>query len=148
MKGSRGKTLKQLRLFVIPAVCFALTLPLLFTTADNKLCDLFLRTLPSLTEHEKVWALTLDDDSIAYAGGFPFRREVMADVAVLLRELGAASIVFDLSYLDESPRRLDQDYAEEVFSRYLDGGFGRINVNAPEKRIANAREYRRPNIYI
>ncbi|MDR2247119.1 MAG: CHASE2 domain-containing protein [Treponema sp.] len=127
MNKGRGK-----KLFVIPLVCFALALPLLFTTADNKIYDLFLRFLPSLTEHEKVYVLTLDDDSISYAGGFPFRREVMADVVLLLRELGAASITFDLNYLDESPQRLDRDYAGEVFSRYLDEGFGSINETAAQ----------------
>ncbi|MDR0400458.1 MAG: CHASE2 domain-containing protein [Treponema sp.] len=125
MNGSRGK-----KFWFIPLLCFALTLPLLFTTADNKIFDLFLRFLPSLTEHEKVWVLTLDDDSINYAGGFPFRREVMADVVLLLKELGAASITFDLNYLDESPQRLDRAYAGELFSRYLDEGFGSINESA------------------
>jgi hypothetical protein len=110
--------------------CFALTLPLLFTAADNKIYDLFLRALPPLTEHEQVYVLTLDDDSIGYAGGFPFRREVMADVVVLLKEMGVRSITFDLNYLDESPLRLDREYAGEVFSRYLDEGFGRINEAA------------------
>ncbi|MDR1317801.1 MAG: CHASE2 domain-containing protein [Spirochaetales bacterium] len=118
------------RPLVIPLVCFTLTLPLLFTPADNKIYDLFLRALPSLTEHEQVYVLTLDDDSISYAGGFPFRREVMADVVVLLRELGAGSITIDLNYLDESPERLDREYAGEVFSRYLDAGFTRINETA------------------
>ncbi|MDR0389011.1 MAG: CHASE2 domain-containing protein [Spirochaetaceae bacterium] len=127
MSRGRGK-----KFFVIPLVCFALSLPLLFTTADNKIYDLFLRALPSLTEHEKVYVLTLDDDSISYAGGFPFRREVMADVVVLLKELGAASITFDLNYLDESPQRLDREYAGEVFSRYLDEGFGMINESAAQ----------------
>jgi adenylate cyclase len=127
MKPRHGK-----KLFVIPLVCFALALPLLFTTADNKIYDLFLRFLPSLAEHEKVYVLTLDDDSITYAGGFPFRREVMADVVLLLRELGAASITFDLNYLDKSPQRLDREYAGEVFSRYLDEGFGSINETAAQ----------------
>ncbi|MDR2785398.1 MAG: CHASE2 domain-containing protein [Treponema sp.] len=127
MNKGRGKTLQ---IFVIPLVCFTLDLPLLFTAADNKIYDLFLRALPSPKEHEKVWVLTLDDDSITYAGGFPFRREVMADVVVLLKELGVRSITFDLNYLDESPQRLDREYAGEVFSRYLDEGFGRINATA------------------
>ena len=127
MKQGRGK-----KFWLVPLLCFVLTTPLLFTAADNKIFDLFLRILPSLTEHEKVWVLTLDDDSIAYAGGFPFRREVMADVVVLLKELGVASITFDLSYLDESPQRLDRDYAGEVFSRYLDEGFGSINETAAQ----------------
>ncbi|MDR2135204.1 MAG: CHASE2 domain-containing protein, partial [Treponema sp.] len=126
---SRGRGGK---LFVIPIVCFTLSLPLLFTTADNKIYDLFLRVLPSLTEDGRVYVLTLDDDSIAYAGGFPFRREVMADVVILLRELGALSITFDLNYLDESPQRLDREYAGGVFSRYLDEGFGSINETAAQ----------------
>ena len=128
---SRGRG-RGKKLFVIPLACFVLALPLLFTQADNKIYDLFLRALPSLPENEQVYVLTLDDDSITYAGGFPFRREVMADVVVLLRELGAASITFDLNYLDESPRRLDREYAEEVFSRYLDEGFGSINETAAQ----------------
>jgi adenylate cyclase len=125
MNGGRGK-----KIFVIPIVCFALTAPLLFTAADNKIYDLFLRALPSLTEHEQVYVLTLDDDSINYAGGFPFRREVMADVVVLLKELGVRSVTFDLNYLDESPQRLDREYSGQVFSRYLDEGFGSINETA------------------
>ncbi|MDR0670139.1 MAG: CHASE2 domain-containing protein [Treponema sp.] len=125
MNKGRGK-----KFFVIPLVCFTLTAPLLFTTADNKIYDLFLRFLPPLPEDEKVWVLTLDDDSITYAGGFPFRREVMADVVLLLKELGVRSITFDLNYLDESPQRLDQEYAGEVFSRYLDEGFAGINETA------------------
>src|SRR5215475_11464269 len=80
---------------------FALSSLLFFTSLDNKFFDLFLRLLPSLTENEKVYVLTLDDDSINYAGGFPFRREVMADVVILLKELGVQTIAFDLSYLDE-----------------------------------------------
>jgi adenylate cyclase len=127
MKRGGGK-----KILIIPLLSCILSLPLLFTAADNKIYDLFLRVLPSLTEHEKVYVLTLDDDSINYAGGFPFRREIMADVVVLLRELGAASIIFDLSYLDESPQRLDREYAEEVFSRYLDEGFGMINESAAQ----------------
>jgi adenylate cyclase len=121
---------KKLLVILVPIICFAVTLSLLFTTADNKIYDIFLRVLPPLTEDEGVYILTLDDDSIAYAGGFPFRREVMADVVILLKELGAGSITFDLNYLDESPQRLDREYAGEVFSRYLDDGFGSINETA------------------
>jgi|GEM_PF-4127138 len=95
---------------------------LFLTPLDSKIFDLFLRILPSLTENEKVYILTLDDDSMAYAGGFPFRREVMADVVVLLKEFGVDAIAFDLSYLDESAKRFDEDYAVEVFNQHLYSG--------------------------
>ena len=105
----------------------ALASLLFFTSLDHKFFDIFLRTLPSLTEHEKVIILTLDDDSISYAGGFPFRREVMADVVALLKDLGVDSIAFDLSYLDESPHRLDPVYASQVFGQRLSSGFDLLN---------------------
>lgn len=118
--------------YLLAGISFILSLFLFFTPLDLKIYDIFLHTLPSLKESEKVRVLTLDDDSMEYAGGFPFRREVMADVVILLTELGAKSITFDLSYLDESPYRLDPDYAATVFSRYLDEGFGEINTAAEQ----------------
>jgi len=105
---------------------------LFFTPLDKKFFDLFLRILPSLKENNKVYVLTLDDDSINFAGGFPFRREVMADVVVLLKELGVNTIAFDLSYLDESPQRLDPVYAAELSGRGLDYFFGRISEAAEQ----------------
>ena len=120
--------LKKFKSFILVTLAaFGLSLLLFFTALDNKLFDLFLRLLPSLEENEKVVVLTLDDDTINLAGGFPFRREVMADVVVLLRELGAQTIAFDLSYLDESPWRLDPDYAADVFGQSLDSGFARLD---------------------
>jgi adenylate cyclase len=51
----------------------------------------------------------------------------MGDVVILLKELGASEIVFDLSYLDESPPRLDPAYAAGIFDRYLNSGFSRLD---------------------
>ena len=115
--------MKKKSFLIITLGAYLLSSLLFFTSLDNKLFDLFLRVLPSLTEDEKVIVLTLDDDSINYAGGFPFRREVMADVVVLLKELGVETIAFDLSYLDESPSRFDPAYAARVFEQLLDQDF-------------------------
>jgi len=118
-----AKTIQNKSFIRLTLAAFAVSSLLFFTSLDNKFFDLFLRFLPSLTENKKVFVLTLDDDSISYAGGFPFRREVMADVVILLKELGVQTIAFDLSYLDESPYRLDPEYAAEVFGNYLDKKF-------------------------
>jgi len=118
-----AKTDRNRSFINVTLTAFAVSSLLFLTSLDNKFFDLFLRFLPSLTENEKVFVLTLDDDSINYAGGFPFRREVMADVVILLKELGVQTIAFDLSYLDESPYRLDPEYAAEEFGRVLDSNF-------------------------
>jgi len=122
-----AKTSQNRSFINVTLIAFAVSSLLFFTSLDNKFFDLFMRFLPSLTENEKVFVLTLDDDSINYAGGFPFRREVMADVVILLKELGVQTIAFDLSYLDESPYRLDPDYAAEMFGRTLDENFSMLD---------------------
>jgi len=116
--------------FRVTLAAFAVSSLLFLTSLDNKFFDLFLRFLPSLTEDEKVFILTLDDDSINFAGGFPFRREVMVDVVILLKELGVRTIAFDLSYLDESPYRLDPEYAADVFGRTLNANFAVLDEAA------------------
>ena len=108
-----AKAGKKSFIMVSLAACLVSSL-FFFTALDNRLFDVFLRFLKPLKENEKVIVLTLDDSSMELAGGFPFRREVMADVVVLLKELGVDSIVFDLSYLDESAFRFDRKYAEDV----------------------------------
>ena len=90
-----GKIKRKKPFIVVTLAAWLVSLMLFFTTLDKSIFDLFLRSLPSLTEQETVFVLTLDDDSISYAGGFPFRREVMADVVVLLKELGVKTIAFD-----------------------------------------------------
>jgi len=119
----RGNVKLQKSFFIISlAACLASSL-LFFTSLDNKFLDLFLRFLPSLTENEKVIVLTLDDTAMENAGGFPFRREMMADIVILLKELGVESIVFDLSYLDESANRFDSQHAIETFVQYYNLGY-------------------------
>jgi adenylate cyclase len=125
-----AKTSQRKTFFRVTFAAFAVSCLLFLTSLDNKFFDLFLRFLPSLTEDEKVFVLTLDDDSINFAGGFPFRREVMADVVILLKELGVQTIAFDLSYLDESPYRLDPEYAAEVFGRTLNTNFAILDEAA------------------
>ena len=100
---------------IISLGAFALSSLLFFTSLDNRLFDLFLHFLPSLTEHENVIVMTVDDNALNLAGGFPFKREIMADIVVLLKEFGVESIVFDLSYLDESAPRFDPAYAARRF---------------------------------
>ena len=125
------KKIKQNRPFLVVVLCaYLLSSLLFFTSLDNRFFDLFLRLLPSLTEDEKVYVLMLDDASMELAGGFPFRREVMADIVVLLKEFGVESIVFDLSYLDESAHRFDPDYAAGVLAHYLDSGFDLLEETA------------------
>ncbi|MDR1900349.1 MAG: CHASE2 domain-containing protein, partial [Treponema sp.] len=98
-----------------------------FTSLDHKVFDRYLRLLPSLREDEKVLTIMVDDGSVENVGIFPWTRDILADAIVFLREMGAETVVFDLSYLDNSPVRVDPVYVREELPRYLDNGFGQIN---------------------
>jgi len=128
MKKFLGKYHYLLAPFGALVVCF----PLLFSVLDNRIFDLFLRFIPSLTENDRVHIITVDDASLEYAGGFPFPRDAMADAIVLLKELGVKTIAFDLNYLDPSPARLHPDFLRRDFPLY---------VETPEEVMRDADAY-------
>jgi adenylate cyclase len=117
---------KNLYLFV-PLLAVFFSSFLNFTSLDDKVFDLFLRTIPSLEENDSVLVIKVDDLAIENVGLFPWTRDILADAIVFLREMGAETVVFDLSYLDKSPLKVDPEYLNEQLPEYLDYGFRRIN---------------------
>lgn len=113
--------------FIVPLVAVILCSFFLLTTLDHKVYDLFLRAVPSLEEDPSVLVVKIDDVSIERVGLFPWTRDIMADAIVFLREMGAATVVFDLSYLDRSPVKVDPAYVQNELPGYLDYGFEQIN---------------------
>ncbi|MDR2160134.1 MAG: CHASE2 domain-containing protein [Treponema sp.] len=126
-----GKTAapeKKTYLYVLDPLLVVLVCGLFFfTSLDNKVFDLYLRLLPPLKEDDKVLTITVDDGSVEQVGIFPWTRDILADAIVFLREMGAKTVVFDLSYLDNSPVLVDSVYVREELPRYLESGFRRIN---------------------
>jgi adenylate cyclase len=122
--------LKKYSFLLVPVIATLLSSLLFFTTMDDKAFDLFLRAIPSLTEDESILLINVDDQSIDYAGVFPWTRDLYADAVIFLREMGADAAVFDLSFLDPGAAKVDLGYLRNDLPRYLDGGFTRINDNA------------------
>ena len=98
-----------------------------FTNIDNKINDIFLRFSSKLPESKEVCLLMVDDDSVDHVGTWPWNRNVLGDTIIFARELGAESVVFDLSYLDPSNRSADPDYVENELPQYIDAGFSTLN---------------------
>ncbi len=113
--------------FIVPLVAVLLCSFFLLTTLDHKVYDLFLRAVPSLEEDPSVLVIKIDDTSMERVGLFPWTRDIMADAIVFLREMEAETVVFDLSYLDRSPVKVDPDYVQNELPGYLDYGFEQIN---------------------
>src|SRR5574344_194471 len=112
---------------IVPAVAVILCSLFLFSSSDHKVNDVFMKTLRPLKESKKVIMVAVDDGSIAQIGTFPWTRDILADTIVYLREHGAESVVFDLSYLDKSPQKVDPNYVNKELPEYVDFDFKKIN---------------------
>ena len=109
--------------FLVPLVCVGASLLLLFTKFDAKFSDLFQRVLPSTQIREDVLLVGIDDYAIDTIGSFPFTRDVYADCISVMEEMGADSIVFDLSFIDNALASVNDSfepfYPDEVMEKAL-----------------------------
>jgi adenylate cyclase len=94
---------------------------------DARLYDAFLRFRPSPKESPAIRLIDFDDRSIAKAGEWPVSRATIGDGLILMREMGAKYAIFDIDYMDPSPRGVDQAYLGDALPANFKEGFGSIN---------------------
>ena len=101
--------MKKYTFLLIPFIAVAACSFLIFTSLDNKIADLFQRALPPTNESDNVIMVNIDDSSVNEIGTWPFSRTVYSDMLISLKEFGAHSVVFDLSFLDRSQATVDEN---------------------------------------
>ncbi len=121
--------MKKYSYLLIPFISVIVCTFLIFTSLDNKIADLFQRVHSPLKESDNVVMINIDDSSVNEIGTWPFSREVYANVLVVLKELGAEAAVFDLSFLDKSQAKVNQEYVESELPHYVDEDFAELSQN-------------------
>ena len=96
--------------FLVPILSVGISSLLFFTTLDAKLSDLFQRVLPSTQIRDDVIMVGIDDYTIENIASFPLPRNIYADCISVMEELGADSIVFDLTFSDKAPASVDDNF--------------------------------------
>ena len=114
---------KKYLYFIIPVLATAICSLLAFSPLDLKVADWFQRPLKSTVENKNVIMINVDDSAVDQIGSWPFSRDVYADSLVTLRELGTESVVFDLSFVDKSQAKIDENYVTETLPDYVDADF-------------------------
>jgi adenylate cyclase len=87
---------------------------------------------PARPRTERIALLDVDDRAIAHVGVFPWPRSVMADGLLRLKEFGAQAVVFDIEYLDSSPKGIDSVYLQRGLPRDFQRSFGDISSNVSD----------------
>ena len=114
---------------MVIAALFTFSLTTFFERLEGSTYNGLLRIKPKIEEHEALLLVDFDDASIDLAGTWPVSRSIFADGLVLMRELGAAYIVFDIEYVDTSPRGINSRYLEETIPEQFGYEFGSIKDN-------------------
>ena len=129
---------KLLISLLIPIISVAICSLLMFTSLDNKVADFFQRPLKSTEESKEVIMINVDDDAVSSIGTWPFSRDVYSQMLANLKELGARSVVFDLSFLDKSQAQVDETYVRDTLPGYVNDYFSFLNETAAESLTAVA----------
>ncbi len=97
--------------FIVPAAVVVVFTVLAAVGAmgriEQRVYDLFLHVKPAVAENPSILLLDVDDLAISKVGVWPWTRDVMANGLILMREFGAGYAVFDIEYVNKSPRGLD-----------------------------------------
>ena len=112
---------------MLPILVVAVCSLLLITKMDCNINDLFMRALPPLEENREVLLVNIDDNLIDETGVWPLTRNIYADMLITMKELGAEAFISDLSFVDNSPMQVDQDYLNDDLPRYVDQDFEEID---------------------
>ncbi|MBN1799812.1 MAG: CHASE2 domain-containing protein [Spirochaetales bacterium] len=96
----------------IVAVLSILNLTEFMDTAEKRIFDTLLHIKAAPPQHEQICIIGIDDPAIETAGPWPWPRDIPADGLIIMKELGALYVMFDVEYINESllavnPKNLD-----------------------------------------
>jgi adenylate cyclase len=115
--------------FVVAGVFALANLLGFYRGAESRVYDLALHLKPAVPENRALLFLDIDDTAIAKVGTFPWSRDLMADGLIVMAEFGAAYAVFDIEYVDPSPRGVDALLLEQEVPELFGSEFELIKQN-------------------
>lgn len=106
-------------LIIIFAGCLISTFGV-FKKLEYRIYDSLLSIKPASKEKSDIVMVSIDNQSIAELGSFPWSRDILADAIIRMRELGASTVVFDIEYLSPSSLGVDTDTSESLAGNFND----------------------------
>lgn len=124
---------KAALIYVVPlglAVVFAILVAWgVLVGLESRVYDAFLRWRANPHQSDKIVLVEVDDQAVSEVGTWPISRSITAHGLLLLKEMGARYAVFDIEYLNKSPRGVDPAVLEETFPSQLSESIGGMVEN-------------------
>lgn len=108
---------KEKNSFIVALVCFIWILVGalgLLQKFDYRLYDLMLALKKEPQQRKEVLFVEIDNQSLEALGAWPWSRDILAESLLRMKELGAASAVFDIEYLSPSNLGVAPDAAQKL----------------------------------
>ncbi|MBR5402304.1 MAG: adenylate/guanylate cyclase domain-containing protein [Treponema sp.] len=99
---------------ILAAIISILCIFNVFEKLDLRLYDGLLRFTKDPPMNEKVMVVAINDDDINNLGEWPWSRDILADVLIRLKELGAQASIFDIEYISPSSKAIASDAIKNI----------------------------------
>ncbi|HOX92190.1 MAG TPA: CHASE2 domain-containing protein, partial [Spirochaetales bacterium] len=94
--------------------------------------DTYLHLRPNKEQSNRLLLLDVDDTAVDRVGEWPWPRSVMAQGLLRLKEFGADAVVFDIEYVNQSPKGIDTLYFGQGLRQDFQRSFGDIASNVSD----------------
>jgi adenylate cyclase len=102
----------------------------------------FLGLRPDPPRDAHLVLVDVDDQAVSAVGTWPISRSITADGLLLLKEMGAGYSVFDIEYVNTSPRGVNASVLEQTLPAQLTEGIGKLADNTNDIALAlKSRRY-------
>lgn len=115
-------------LILLTALAFGVEFLKLNQKLDFKLYDGLLGLSKQVQADENILLVDVGDKSLSEYGEWPWTRDILGDVLLSLRDLGAKTSVFDIEYLSGSSLAADRDI-NEISSQIFTNGESEIVIS-------------------
>lgn len=81
----------------------------LLSRFESTFYDILLHIKKAPVERQEILLLDIDDTALSQMGNWPWPRDKIADCLLMMKEFDASTAVFDIEFLSESEKQLDED---------------------------------------
>ncbi|MCR4734726.1 MAG: CHASE2 domain-containing protein [Treponema sp.] len=102
---------------LVAAIAFVLSVTNSLEKLEFRSYDLLLKFKKDPPASDKIVQINIDDGSINQLGDWPWTRDIFADTLIRMKELGAASAVFDIEYISPAPLAVPKNIKNTISSK-------------------------------
>ena len=102
---------------VLGVITFLVSITSSLEKLEFRSYDLLLKLKKDPPASDKIVQINIDDGSINQLGDWPWTRDIFADTLIRMKELGAASAVFDIEYISPAPLAVPKNIKNAISSK-------------------------------